>query len=400
MQNAGQLIGESVDAIIEQWISAVCEDREIAHAKELPSLAIRDHVPAVLKAIAQRLAHQGDEAQPQIEQASLTHGALRAEQGFDPSEVMREYRLLRRTIFSTLRPKLLETTASAVLETTTVVNEVIDQALTLCFESYMEERLEELARLREQVTLASEEMTRLARSSQEQIAVLAHEIKTPLNSIVGYAELFLRQQQRQLREEVNLSNTDSIERVLRNGRRLLQTVNRVLDLARHEYGEVQLQTQTIEVATLLQSVSEVIEPLAQAKDLLFTVNAEQAPQQVTMDLSHLQQVLINLCSNAIRYTNQGSVQLKCIALSPQQWQIQVIDTGVGISPENQTHIFKPYFQANEAGIFQRQGTGLGLAIVAQTVRLLQGDIQLTSQVGEGSIFTVTLPQTLQPTTLE
>jgi signal transduction histidine kinase len=150
----------------------------------------------------------------------------------------------------------------------------------------------------------------------------------------------------------------------------------------------------------------MLEPLAVAKQLQMVVNcdsasanssAARAPEKVLTDPLRLQQIVTNLLSNAIRYTETGSVQLTCQMLSDNRWSIAVTDTGVGISPEDQARVFDPFFQAGTSDRIP-DSTGLGLAIVAQLVKLMQGKIELISEVGVGSTFTVILP--LEVKTLE
>jgi signal transduction histidine kinase len=142
----------------------------------------------------------------------------------------------------------------------------------------------------------------------------------------------------------------------------------------------------------------MLEPLAQAKGLQLKVDGESAPHQVFTDPFRLQQILTNLLSNAIRYTDAGSIQVTCQNLSNQKWSISVTDTGIGIVPADQAYIFEPFSQAFfNQGRRQPESTGLGLAIVSRLVQLLRGEIHVASElgVGSGSTFTVTLPLDIQ-----
>jgi signal transduction histidine kinase len=152
------------------------------------------------------LSHtQESEIQP-IVKASLYHGMLRAEQGFDPAEVAREYRLLRQVIFSVLEANLLTGTPAEAIRAVRLIDAVIDEAIAQCFKSYVDERLRELQQLQNQLTRTNQELTRLLRANQESLSVLAHELKTPLNSIIGYSELFLRHQARRQTEKTIYPN--------------------------------------------------------------------------------------------------------------------------------------------------------------------------------------------------
>ncbi|WAL62277.1 sensor histidine kinase [Thermocoleostomius sinensis] len=391
MTDFAQLLTERSETITNQWIEAVSSDRQIQSTENLSRTAIRDHIPHVLKALATVLSHKQDSDIATIAQASLQHGTLRAEQGFDPAEITREYHLLRSTILSTLRTDLLQGTPEELFRAMSLINAVVDTAIAQCFKSYMQERLRELEQLQNQLTLTNQELNRLIRASQENLAMLAHELKTPLNSIIGYSDLFLRQQrQSEMRDTV--ASLEHIERVLRNGRKLLRLINDVLELSRCDAGRMTLQLAETDVDAIIASVLETVHPLADSRGLELVMDCNLAPKQVTVDSLRLQQILTNLVSNAIRYTVTGSVTIYARSIGSSEWEVSVTDTGIGIPPDDQTRIFDPFVQLRSSeSLVASDGTGLGLAIVARLVNLMQGRISLTSQVGIGTTVTVVLP---------
>jgi len=391
MINFSEVLVEKTETVIEQWVEAVRQDRQIESANDLPRPAIENHLSHVLSAMATVLSHtQESEIQP-IVKASLYHGMLRAEQGFDPAEVAREYRLLRQVIFSVLEANLLTGTPAEAIRAVRLIDAVIDEAIAQCFKSYVDERLRELQQLQNQLTRTNQELTRLLRANQDNLSVLAHELKTPLNSIIGYSELFLRHQGRSDGKD-NLPKLEHIERVLRNGRQLLRLVNDTLELSRADCGKIQLHLMPTDVRSLINSVIEVLEPLAFSKELELLVDCSLAPEKVLTDPLRLQQIVTNLVSNAIRYTQHGKIQLTCQMLSENQWAIAISDTGRGIAPDDQDRIFEPFFRVGSSEqSYLPESTGLGLAIVSRLVKLLQGKIELVSQLGVGSTFTVIFP---------
>ncbi len=146
------------------------------------------------------------------------------------------------------------------------------------------------------------------------------------------------------------------------------------------------------VNAITNIVIETMAPLAEAKGLELKVNCDNAPQQVITDPLRLQQIIMNLVSNAIRYTEAGYVAVECYCLPDNNWSVAVKDTGIGIRIEDQAHIFEPFGRAQHSGKqHPPDSTGLGLAIVTRLVKLLQGKISLTSLPGIGTTFTVTLP---------
>ncbi len=401
-----QLLVEKIDAIAKNWVEAVRLDRQISSTDDLPRSAIQNHIPDVLKAMASVLSQSQENDIQSIVQNSLHHGVLRAEQGFAPTEIAREYRLLRQTIFSTLEADLLEGTVPEVMRAYNVIDATLDEAIAQCFKSYVEERLQELQQVQSQVELTNQELTRLVKANQNNLSQLAHELKNPLNSIIGYSELMLRSSRKNVEVQDNFPNLEHIERVLRNSRHLLRLINDTLEISRYSAGKIELHPELIDVRSLINNVVEMLEPLAAAKELQMVVDCDSAsadssaacaPEKVLTDALRLQQIVTNLLSNAIRYTETGSVQLTCQMLSDNRWSIAVSDTGIGIAPDDQARVFDPFFQAGTSDRIP-DSTGLGLAIVAQLVKLMQGKIELVSEVGVGSTFTVILP--LEVKTLE
>ncbi len=392
MKDFSQALANKIDTIIEQWVEAVRQDSQIETADCLPYKSVQDSMPKVLTAMATVLSQSQDSDIKMLVETSLEHGAVRAEQGYEAAEMAREYRILRSLIFSNLEENLLSGSPAEVIRAMRLIDSVIDEALARSFKSYTDERLGELSQLQHQLALNNQELTRLVRSGQDNMSHLAHELKNPLTSIIGYADLFLRQQRLNGEERDAFTNLEHIERVLRSGRHLLHLINDALEISRYEAGKMKLQPTIIDVRIVINEVLEVMEPLASEKELKIVVNIERAPEQVFTDSLRLQQVVMNLVSNAIRYTEKsGKIEVNCEKLENEQWAIAVSDTGIGIDPEAQKHIFEPYFQVGELATRAPNSTGLGLAIVLRLVKLLQGTIELVSQVGVGSTFTVFFP---------
>jgi len=392
MMDFSQPLRDKIDTIVEKWVEAVSQDGQIETAKELTYKEVRDSFPIMLKAIATMLSASVDNDIKTLVDMGLEHGVLRAKQGYDAEEIAREYRLARSIIFSTLEPILLKGSSAEVIRAVRLIDTAIDEVIARCFKSYTEERLRELEDLQSQLQLNNQELTRLVRASKDNLFQLAHELKTPLNSIIGYSDLFLRQQRQNAQIKDAVPNIGHIERVLRNGRSLLHLINDALEISRYEEGKMKLQPLPTDVRALIDNAVEMVKPMAGEKDLQLVVDCDRAPEQVLTDPLRLQQIVTNLLSNAIRYTKSGEVLLACQLLPDNQWFISVTDTGIGISPENQAHIFEPYFRVvGGDSCYLPNSTGLGLAIVSCLVKLLQGKIEVNSQLGSGSTFTVTLP---------
>ncbi|MCU0533129.1 MAG: sensor histidine kinase [Hydrococcus sp. Prado102] len=394
MKDFSQLLTKKTDDITQQWIDAVIQDKNIKSTKNLSIEGVKDRISDVLNALVTVLAQDRKNDLKTIAEASIHHGILRAEQNFDPAEVVREYHLLRSLILENLQEGMMQGTAQEVFRAVSLINQVVDAAIAQCFQSYVEERLQELQQLQNQLSLTVEELKRLVRVSQDNLSFLAHEFKTPLTSIIGYSDLYLRQsKQSQIRDTV--PSLEHIERVLNNGRQLLRLINDALEFCRDRQGMLKLQLSPVKVRTVVRTVVEVMQPLADSRGLKLVVDCENAPVEVTTDPFRLQQMVMNLVSNAIRYTETGSVTIECRLLSDREWSIAVQDTGIGIAPEDQIRLFKPFERAKTFdGNRPPDSTGLGLAIVDKLVTLLQGRIYIASQPGEGSTFKVILPLNL------
>jgi signal transduction histidine kinase len=387
-----QFLAEKADIILDKWVRAVRKDKRIESADDLSYTAIKNHIPQVLEAMVTVLSKSQDNDIESIVTASFEHGAIRAEQGFDPAEIAREYHLLRTVIFDAIQGDLLNGTPSEIIRSMRLIDAIVDEAIARCFKSYVEERLRELRHLQASLTMHNQELTRLMSVNQEYLSHLAHELKHPLTSIIGYSDLFLRQQRKKTSVKDNYSNLEHIERVLRNGRQLLHLINDVLELSRYDAGQIKLQLAPTNVPELINHVYEMLEPLAVEKNLQIVVDCERAPQELITDSLQLQQIVTNLISNAIRYTESGTIIIMCQVLEKQRWAIAVSDTGIGIAPEDQAQIFEPYFRVSISDRpYLPHSTGLGLAIVSRLVKLLQGEINLASEIGIGSTFTVIFP---------
>lgn len=423
MKNLGQALLNKIDVIIDTWVTEVRRDIEIESNRGMTYEAVHNGLPDVLASVAKLLtaafpqtadeAQQKEEAHDETEEEALAHGAVRAEQGFDIAEVVREYRILRTIILEALEPDMSSGSVPEVLLAVREIDKVLDDAVMASIESYVSYRLDLLEQMHNQLLLTNQELIRLVQIQKDNLSHLAHELKNPLNSIISFSSILLRKQQKQLIEQPNTSlDMQQIERILNNGRQLLRLINDTLEASRKDSEQITLKLEPVKVARLVTTVVEALTPTAQSKGLALIVECDRAPEQTMTDALRLQQILTNLVSNAIRYTDQGSVTIRATALddppasrpspaaspgqaasqrSPSQWEITVQDTGRGITPEQQSKIFEPYFRGGDEADFLPDSTGLGLTIVHKLVQLLGGTIALTSTVDIGSTFTVRLP---------
>lgn len=393
MLNISQAFASKIDLILEQWMAKVREDRKIESSRKMPDTALGDAIPKLLQSMAVALARMDEANFGEVAKVSLEHGSNRAKYDYNAAEISREYHLLRHTIFEVLEADILSLSVVDCQRVLRQIDAVIDEAASQCFHQFVEERTQKMADVQKELELTNQELNRLMELNKERFAQLAHELKTPLNSIMGYSQLLLRQQQKLPATESEKS-VKQIEKVLGSSRQLLRLVNDVLEVFRFESCEINLRLQSANPRSIIMSVVETIEPLAQEKGLEMRVDCDRAPTQVTLDVLRLQQIVTNLLSNAVRYTETGYIEVSCATLPNEKWSLTVTDSGIGIPPEERVKIFEPFSQV-DSDVPKEGSSGLGLAIVSQLVKLLQGEIELVSEVGDGSSFTVIFPLEVQ-----
>lgn len=215
------------------------------------------------------------------------------------------------------------------------------------------------------------------------LATMSHELRTPLNAILGNAELLSR-------ESLNALTEKRVKDIHSSGQLLLSIINDVLDVSKMDSYGIELQQKTYDFSEQLSRIYHMMS--AQVKPGVdFTVTGIDKPIHVYADPNRLAQVLLNLISNALKFTEQGAVNVIVNAQEVEQLEIKVKDSGVGISGEDAKRLFEDYVQVPKPLHQQQEGTGLGLAIVKRILIAMDGVIKLESQVGQGSVFTVTLP---------
>jgi signal transduction histidine kinase len=226
------------------------------------------------------------------------------------------------------------------------------------------------------------------RLKSQLVANVSHELRTPLNAIRGYSELLDENAYGPISAEQRIT----IQRILLNTALLQGMVNNLLDRAQIEQGKLSLRNSQFAPADLLEPTLAALNILAKTKDLeLKSEIAPDVPALLTGDVLRLQQILFNLTSNALKFTESGSVCARVFCPDAAHWALQVIDTGIGIPIEAQSHIFEPFWQNDSSATRQYRGSGLGLSIVKQLTDLMGGELTMVSQPGAGSTFTIVFP---------
>jgi signal transduction histidine kinase len=218
---------------------------------------------------------------------------------------------------------------------------------------------------------------------------MSHELRTPLNAIIGLTEMMVKNAARFGTEKAQ----EPLQRVNRAGTHLLGLINQVLDLSKIEAGKLELNPQTVQLAPLINEVISTAGQLAEQNKNCLVVDAQENLGALTVDPMRLRQILLNLLSNACKFTKQGEVRLRARRVANgRDWvELAVADTGIGMTPEQQAKLFEEFTQADTSTAQRYGGTGLGLAITRKLARMMGGDVTVQSEPGKGSVFTVRLP---------
>jgi PAS domain S-box-containing protein len=249
----------------------------------------------------------------------------------------------------------------------------------------------ERKRMTERLAVAKAEADSASQAKSEFLASMSHELRTPLNAIIGYSEM-LQEEAEDLHAEKMVPD---LERVRLAGKHLLSLINDVLDLSKIEAGKMEVYLEEFSIGEMLEAVAATARPLVEKNGNRFEV--EMAPDLGSMrtDSTKLRQILLNLLSNAAKFTEAGAVRLEARRGEGtdmgQYLQFRVSDSGIGIAPEKLKQIFEPFTQAGRAVSQKFGGTGLGLALSRRFAYMMGGDIEVESELGKGSTFTVRVP---------
>jgi len=245
------------------------------------------------------------------------------------------------------------------------------------------------ARLFHEIEEKSRELELASEHKSRFLASMSHELRTPLNAIIGLTEMMVSNAARFGTEKA----LDPLNRVHRAGTHLLGLINQVLDLSKIEAGKLELSPESVDLARLIDEVIGTARQLAEQNKNRLVVEAEEDLGTVTVDPLRLRQILLNLLSNACKFTKDGEVGLRVRKIADgRSWiEFAVLDTGIGMTAEQQAKLFEEFAQADALTARRFGGTGLGLAITRKLARMMGGDVTVASEPGKGSVFTVRLP---------
>jgi signal transduction histidine kinase len=247
----------------------------------------------------------------------------------------------------------------------------------------------ENVRLFDEIQDKSRQLAEASEHKSQFVASMSHELRTPLNAIIGLTDMLVKNAARFGTERAQ----EPLQRVNRAGTHLLGLINQVLDLSKIEAGKLELNPQTVQLASLIKEVIDTAGQLAEQNKNRLVVDAQENLGALTVDPMRLRQILLNLLSNACKFTKKGEVRLRARrVVNGGNWiECAVADTGIGMTAEQQAKLFEEFSQADASTAQRFGGTGLGLAITRKLARMMGGDVTVTSEPGKGSVFTVRLP---------
>lgn len=243
-----------------------------------------------------------------------------------------------------------------------------------------------------QVQMQNLQLIEADRLKNQFMATLSHELRTPMNAILGFSELLMRH----FRHQPDSLPSAMLERILRNGKHLLDLIEELLDFSKLKAKHLELHLESFNLTEFTAATVEELRSLAAGKAIDLQVQIPQTALVIQNDRTRLRQIITNLLSNAIKFTEVGSVILEVWELPGERFVLIVQDTGIGIEPADQARIFQEFWQVNQSATRKYEGTGLGLAIVSALVQLMQGSISVDSQPGKGTVFRVELPKWVTP----
>ncbi|MGG6269499.1 PAS domain-containing sensor histidine kinase [Leptolyngbya sp. AN03gr2] len=246
------------------------------------------------------------------------------------------------------------------------------------------------AQLRE-TQLHNLELTESDRLKDQFMATISHELRTPMNAILGFSHLLLKRVS--LMEDENL--THMVDRITRNSQHLLGLIEELLDFSKLKANKLQLRKTGFDLIKIASDTVQELRCLADQKGILLNLDIAQPSISIVNDPVRIRQIITNLLSNAIKFTETGQVTLGVWELPEGRVLIAVQDTGIGIEPADQERIFQEFWQVNQSSTRNHGGTGLGLAIVRALAELMQGSISIESKVNQGTTFRVELPRQVQ-----
>jgi signal transduction histidine kinase len=262
------------------------------------------------------------------------------------------------------------------------------KAASAQLERRVQEATSALVHQNERLRRQAIELEQASVAKSQFLANVSHDVRTPLNAILGYTSLLLRG----VSGPIDPTQRESLARVDANARHLLTLINEILDISRIEAGKMPVRLSSIKLRELMREIMSEVAPLIATSNLVVTASVPGGLPVIRSDRQKVKQILLNLLTNALKFTPRGSVTVSCTRRrSSREIAIAVADTGIGIAEKDQARIFEAFSQAEPTPAREAGGTGLGLAICRRLATVLGGRITLESKLRQGSTFTLIVP---------
>jgi len=257
------------------------------------------------------------------------------------------------------------------------------------------EKLEEsgkvMHRQKNELQIAMEKARSASQAKTDFLAKVSHELRTPLNAIIGYSEMLIEES-----EDDGLETyTDDLTKIHSSGEHLLTLINDILDISKIEAGKMDLYLEDFELGKFISQVISTAQPLVEKNRNKMIVELDDSIGNLRNDETKLRQVLLNLLSNAAKFTEEGVIKLKVSKAARASVKFELSDTGIGMTPKQLKNAFEEFMQAETSTSKKYGGTGLGLPISKKITEMMDGKIEIKSKVGEGTTFTITIPKTIK-----
>ena len=257
------------------------------------------------------------------------------------------------------------------------------------------EKLEESGKVmhkqKNELQIAMEKARSASQAKTDFLAKVSHELRTPLNAIIGYSEMLIEES-----EDDGLETyTDDLTKIHSSGEHLLTLINDILDISKIEAGKMDLYLEDFELGKFISQVISTAQPLVEKNRNKMIVELDDSIGNLRNDETKLRQVLLNLLSNAAKFTEEGVIKLKVSKAARASVKFELSDTGIGMTPKQLKNAFEEFMQAETSTSKKYGGTGLGLPISKKITEMMDGKIEIKSKVGEGTTFTITIPKTIK-----
>lgn len=278
----------------------------------------------------------------------------------------------------------------------TMLADLASRESILAWNKILEEEIQERKQVEKDLIDMRNNAEAANRAKSQFLANMSHELRTPLNAIIGYSEMVF-----EILSEDNVDPAEiagDIDKIRAAGRHLLSLINDILDLSKIEAGKMDLNIESIDTKTLVTDAINTIKPLAEIRKNRLSVSIEDNLGEIHTDIIKVRQILFNMLSNAVKFTENGKVSLQCYRSMENDSDnivFEISDTGIGISEESLKHLFRPFTQADTSTTRRFGGTGLGLAICSSYAQMLGGSIKVRSTLGSGSTFIISLPHNIE-----